>query len=343
MLRTYFELLVRRTDLQSVRVDGLQIRLTKFSRRAFTLIELLVVIAIIGILIALLLPAVQKVRGAANRTRCTNNLKQLALAVYHHHDVKGEFPTGIHLVVFQDDGRYAGGTTWRVELFPYFEQDNLYHRWDYSDFRNNIAGGLGATTAQVIPILLCPSDSLPDPVFYFDNEYVPQYAWAYGYYGMSSYGGNAGSRAYGGPTYYDGIFSNDSHIRLADVTDGASNTFLFGERDHRDPEYDRYTYAFQPSFYPLAGVGMWAAAMFTSGGSNLANLLSPAVPINYRMPPSGGPAELNNRQWAYGSEHPGGANFAFADGSVRFLGESVPVAILQALSTRAGGEAVNMP
>jgi prepilin-type processing-associated H-X9-DG protein len=88
---------------------------------------------------------------------------------------------------------------------------------------------------------------------------------------------------------------------------------------------------------------MWATVMFTSGGSNIANMLSPPVPINYQMPPSGGQTEMNNRMCAFGSGHPGGANFAFADGSVRFLSENIPVETLQALSTRAGGEVVSVP
>jgi prepilin-type N-terminal cleavage/methylation domain-containing protein/prepilin-type processing-associated H-X9-DG protein len=316
----------------------------------FTLIELLVVIAIIGVLIALLVPAVQKVREAANRTRCTNNLKQLSLAAHHHHDTKGQFPTGLHFVVLEEDGRYAEGTNWKVELFPYLEQDNLYRKWDYSDCRNNVAGGRNATTAQVLPILLCPSDPLPDAVVHFDNEYLPQYAWAYGYYGMSSYGGNAGRLSYGSanmlPTC-DGIFYQDSRIRLADVSDGASNTFLFGERNHRDPEYDRVTYASQPGLAPLGGIGMWAAVMFTvtHGRIDAENLLSPPVPINYQMPPNSvvGDGSIVRRLCTYGSGHPGGANFALADGSVRFLSESIPVEILQALSTRAGGEVVAVP
>src|SRR5579859_1367786 len=102
-------------------------------RPAFTLIELLVVIAIIGILIGLLLPAVQKVREAANRIRCSNNLKQLALAAHHHHDAQGEFPNGLHTVE-SIDGRYANGTCWEVELLPYYEQENLKKKWDYTDF-----------------------------------------------------------------------------------------------------------------------------------------------------------------------------------------------------------------
>jgi prepilin-type N-terminal cleavage/methylation domain-containing protein/prepilin-type processing-associated H-X9-DG protein len=324
---------------------GLDLPISQRRRSAFTLIELLVVIAIIGILIALLLPAVQKVREAANRAKCTNNLKQLALAAHHHHDAKGQFPTGVHPVVLQDDGRYAEGTDWKIELLPYFEQDNLYRNWDYSDCRNNVAGGNTAITAQVLTLLLCPSDRLPEAVFLFDNEHTPQYAWAYGYYGMSSYGGNGGQRSFTGSLggTYDGIFYFDSRVRLADVTDGASNTFLFGERNHGDAEYDRYTNASQPSFYPLSAFGAWAAIFATGGGSNAAQLLSPPVPINYRFPPSGANPEMIDRLCAYGSGHRGGANFALADGSVRFVSDQMPIDILQALSTRAGGEAVIAP
>jgi prepilin-type N-terminal cleavage/methylation domain-containing protein/prepilin-type processing-associated H-X9-DG protein len=325
-------------------LDGWPIRPTEFRQRGFTLLELLVVIAIIGILIALLLPGVQKVREAANRAQCANNLKQLAIAAHNHHDARGRFPTGIHTVVLQEDGRYAEGTAWEVELFPYFEQDNLYRKWDYNDHRNNVAGGRDATTAQFFKLLLCPSDSALDPVVYFDS--VPQYAWAFGFYGQGSYGGNAGTRSFPqAQVTRDGILFWDSDIRLADVTDGASNTFLFGERDHRDPEFDRLTHDSDPGFYPIAGWGKWAAVMFTSGGSLPHHTLSAAVPINYQMPPNSvvGDGAINNRLCAYGSGHPGGANFALADGSVRFVSDQTPVGILQALSTRAGGEPVSVP
>jgi prepilin-type N-terminal cleavage/methylation domain-containing protein/prepilin-type processing-associated H-X9-DG protein len=326
---------------QPFQVDGRRSQAGKPDLRpGFTLIELLVVIAIIAVLIGLLVPAVQKVREAANRAKCSNNLKQLALAAHQHHDATGKFPNGLHTVDYID-GRYANGTSWEVELLPYFEQENLKKKWDYADYRNNVAGDTNATTAQVLKVLLCPSDPLPDPVCHFVDE-LPQYAYAWGFYGLSSYGGNAGKRSFPGPLRLtrDGIFCWDSSIGLADVTDGASNTFLFGERVHRDPEFDRYAFTSSPSFYPLAKQGAWAAVFATGGGSLPHHLLSTPVPINYQMPASGGSAEMNNRLCAYGSGHPGGANFAFADGSVRFVSDGIPLATLQALSTLAGGEVV---
>src|SRR5438876_6974110 len=157
-------------------------------RSAFTLIELLVVIAIIAVLIALLFPAVQKVREAANRTSCLNNLKQIALATHNYHDTFKKFPTGGHLSDFVGDRPTRGATLW-IQLLPCFEQDNLQNKWDDYDNRNNVAGGRNATQAQVIKILLCPSDPLSDPV----SEYkVGTAYWSWGFYALSSYGGNAG-------------------------------------------------------------------------------------------------------------------------------------------------------
>jgi prepilin-type processing-associated H-X9-DG protein/prepilin-type N-terminal cleavage/methylation domain-containing protein len=317
--------------------------MSKQQRPAYTLIELLVVIAIIAVLIGLLLPAVQKVREAANRIKCQNNLKQLALAAHNFHDARCEFPTGLHMGVKTADGRWAEGTSWMAELLPYIEQDNLSRKWDLGDFRNNVAGGTDATTAQIISIHRCPSDQLN--LRYYFNSHIPE---ARGLYGIGTYCGNAGRRSYppAGLTR-DGIFSLDCKVRLDDITDGSSNTFLFGERGHRDPEYDRIA-SVDPNFifrYPLANLGAWGnvVAADPTGGTLDHNTLSTAVPINYRVPPSAVVDEptLYNRLCAFGSGHPGGANFAFADGHVRFVSESIPLTTLQALSTRAGGEVIS--
>jgi prepilin-type N-terminal cleavage/methylation domain-containing protein/prepilin-type processing-associated H-X9-DG protein len=314
-------------------------------RSAFTLIELLVVIAIIAVLIGLLVPAVQKVRGTANRIQCQNNLKQLALAAQNFHTANGVFPTGVRPPVDVGGGRWANGTNLWVEMLPYLEQGTLQKQWDYGDFRNNLAGETKATTAQLIPILLCLSDSLPGAVVHWvPAGLYPD--WLNGFYAMSSYGGNGGRRSATasaqttGSVTQDGIFFNGSRVRIADVTDGTSNTFLFGERYHRDPEHERVVLAFV-GVRPIAMTGFWGVA--SPHGPNADGQLSTPVPINYQVPPLtpvGDPRAAANRICAFGSGHPGGANFAFADGSVRFLSESTPVETLQALSTRALGEVV---
>jgi prepilin-type N-terminal cleavage/methylation domain-containing protein/prepilin-type processing-associated H-X9-DG protein len=299
----------------------------------FTLVELLVVIAIIGVLVSLLLPAVQMAREAARRMTCASNLRQAALAAHNYHDVRNQFPAGTHNSA-DVGGVPTGGTTVWVELLPYFEQRNLFAKWDYIDNRNNVAGGKSSTQAQVIQILVCPSDPLPELVVHLTAAAAPPWAW--GHYGMSSYGGNAGLRSFHPSRLSrDGVFYVDSSIRLADVTDGPSNTFLFGERHYFDPNFDLRKSLHFPTIGPLAGWGKWG---FVALGTSQVTLSAPA-PINFRVPPDGDRLAVENRLCAYGSGHPGGANFAFADGSARFLRDTLPLATLQALSTRAGGEA----
>jgi prepilin-type N-terminal cleavage/methylation domain-containing protein/prepilin-type processing-associated H-X9-DG protein len=324
--------------------------MTRTQRQAFTLVELLVVIAIIAVLLGLLVPAVQQVREAANRITCANNLRQLALAAQNRHDARGSLPPAF-ILVDGSNGNFANGTTLWVELFPYVEQDNLQKRWDYSDMRKNIAGGRDATVAQVIKVMLCPSDPLSsNPADWTDSGYWwPPLAWFDGFYGASSYGGNGGTLSFTDGNFpaqsLDGVFYQSSRVRLTDITDGTSITFLFGERSHRDAEYDRLTAAFDPGFGPLARWGCWAFDSHWDGAAAALTLSTP-VPINYRVPPLPDPGDWlweGYRLCAFGSGHPHGANFAFADGSVHFISESIPLTQLQALSTRAGGEVVEVP
>src|SRR5262245_41249024 len=309
-------------------------------RRGFTLVELLVSIAIIGVLLALLLPAVQKVREAANRIACANNLRQIALATHDFHDTNNRFPTGAHPPVYVGGVPTRGTNLW-VELLPYFEQDNLHDAWDPRDNRKNVAGERNATTAHVLNLLLCPSDQLTQTVVQAKGG--PGASWAQGFYAMSSYGGNAGTRSMpaGNPPAFpgisrDGIFWLDSCVRILDITDGTSNTLLFGERYHRDPAYDDRLPHFFPGLAPIEYVGRWGWLL--APGVMAQVTLQSAAPINYRMPADGGSSALMDRICAFGSGHVQGANFAFADGSVSFKSDSMPVRTLQALSTRAGGE-----
>jgi prepilin-type processing-associated H-X9-DG protein len=161
---------------------------------------------------------------------------------------------------------------------------------------------------------------------------------------MGSYGGNGGTRSYPKTqAARDGMFFQDSKIRLADVMDGTSNTFLFGERSYNDPEFELITQASFPDFYPLSRQGMWAAVHAAGGGSLTNHMFSTPVRINYQMPPDGGQDQMGNRLCAYGSSHPGGANFVFVDCSVRFLSDQTDLITLKALSTRFGGEIVDVP
>jgi prepilin-type N-terminal cleavage/methylation domain-containing protein/prepilin-type processing-associated H-X9-DG protein len=305
------------------------------TRRGFTLLELLVVIAIIAVLIGLMVPAVQKVREAANRMVCANNLKQIALAAHGFHDTHQKFPIGGRIPVYVAGIPTKATNLW-VELLPHIDQDNLHDKWDYNDNRNNVIGGTDATQAQVIKTLLCPSDALPADVV--ENRASATPPWSWGFYGMSSYGGNAGTRSLPFPVLSrDGIFWIGSSVRIVDITDGTSNTLLFGERYHRDPEFDRLRPVLMNGIAPIEEIGKWGFVAQGPGAMGNVTLHS-AAPINYPMPSNGDLLALITRDCTFGSGHSGGANFAYADGSVHFLSNGTPPPVLQALSTRSGGE-----
>ncbi len=244
-------------------------------------------------------------------------------------------------------GRPTDGTNLWVELLLYFEQDNLHRWWDYNDNRNNVAGGLNATQAQVIEILLCPSDPLPERVveltaatalprlvagFLWDEQLWRQRRQALGSSGHSA----------GFSRHHRGTASSSLTAPFAsrDVTDGSSNTLLFGERFHHDPEFDLLQPDVLPGVAPIAELGRWGfvAGAGRHGKRHASHRGEDQLPSAARTR-----FNLDDRVCAFGSGHPGGANFTFADGSARFVADDLPLEQLQALSTRAGEEVVQTP
>jgi len=332
--------------------------------RGFTLVELLVVIAIIGILVALLLPAVQAAREANRRTKCTNTLKQLALAAQNYHDALRTFPPAIVFTRYYPTPtpRQAGVSLF-VHLLPYIEMNSLRGQWEDSDPESVFNGGRDSLSAQG-PNLLCPSEpESENPLYYASHIYgFATDRWIK----VTSYAGNGGTRSYhpnSGFLMADGVFfqvgpnskpqPNQQPARLGDITDGTSNTLFFGERSRWDPNYD--TFAGQGWDWAFRNYGNWCG----TSGSVLAHVtLSSYSPLNYRLPfdydhraganpPANSAADfkyyIDLRVCAYGSNHPGGANLALCDGSVRFFSDSIPLIALRALSTREGGEAEGAP
>jgi prepilin-type N-terminal cleavage/methylation domain-containing protein len=231
-------------------------------RSGFTLIELLVVIAIIAILVGLLLPAIQKVREAANSSKCRNNLKQLALAAHNYHSANQIFPVGVG----QPDsyGRY---TDVFVELLPYIEQSAVFDEWNFYNSAANF-GSLGTPAAATFPILICPSAPNTQNPVTFGNLAL----------GVTMYGGNGGTKCF--PSFEatnDGIFGYVVQCRIDDVIDGTSNTLIFGERILADNNLDTYlsapsfTQTPYPPLQPFAQFSAWA----TTSGPNMGGGILP--------------------------------------------------------------------
>jgi prepilin-type N-terminal cleavage/methylation domain-containing protein/prepilin-type processing-associated H-X9-DG protein len=278
--------------------------------RGFTLIELLVVISIIAVLIALLLPAVQAAREAARRIQCTNNMKQLGLAVHNYMDANGSMQMGAFWNTTYDNGLWRTSCPF-LGILPYMEQSNIANTYNFS--LNTFSAANTTTQVQDIASLWCPSD--PDIMnnyfgYAFTNYagnlgYFPQYPRELDYPKGSSQWQTIQNQTNGTIYFY-------SNTKFADITDGTSNTMLWGEHAHGwMSQADRMCYFW------------WVSGQL---GDTLSSTFYPLNPQR-KIQELNGPSALGYQFDAYpvsfSSMHPGGGNFTFCDGSVRFIKDSI--------------------
>jgi prepilin-type N-terminal cleavage/methylation domain-containing protein/prepilin-type processing-associated H-X9-DG protein len=340
----------------------------RFSRSAaFTLIELLVVIAIIAILIGLLLPAVQKVREAAARLKCTNNLKQIGLALHNYENANGYFPAG-----YVDgntnpnstpDNDVGPGWGWASLLLPYLEQNNLYNQ---INFNQPVGTGVNAQVSQQqIPGFLCPSDPFQQTYNIYDSTFTAPIAvvasgnyigcngWEECFNGAGGSPGNGvGMDNLSGPTgpAGAGMFYRNSKNKVASVTDGMSNTIFAGERSSnhspstwtgavpggRCPAWMATTPFTAPNTPPSAALNTGNGTAYDNADFGEALVLGHCNATH--LPSSDNPFWDPDTFYSY---HTGrGANFLFGDGSVHFLTSGINPLTYQALGTIGGGEVV---
>jgi prepilin-type N-terminal cleavage/methylation domain-containing protein/prepilin-type processing-associated H-X9-DG protein len=343
------------------------------SRRGFTLIELLVVIAIIAVLIGLLLPAVQKVREAAARVKCQNNIKQIALAVHNYESSNGYFPASFRAERKNGLPRYFDLWGALALLSPYLEQTAIYNSipLDQTMFLGPPTYAITAPTAALttVPIFLCPSDkaqSVDSSAYGLSGPLGPvNYVFCLGT-GLT----NGLTGWYGSPYDADGVFYASSKVRITDITDGTSNTAaisesLLGDGDESAqsrlparPDVE-YVYTADPSSSrtttPITDANcagtVWRNVQQRRGFSWVAGEPRCTQYNHYYLPNSSTPDCITNytssdpvlgstgHGWkAARSRHSSGVNLALCDGSVRFVSNGISLTTWRALATRAGGE-----
>jgi prepilin-type N-terminal cleavage/methylation domain-containing protein/prepilin-type processing-associated H-X9-DG protein len=363
-------------------------RLRRCAPRGFTLIELLVVIAIIAVLIALLLPAVQAAREAARRAQCVNNLKQITLAAVNYESAYGTLPIG---VILNQDANYSWSCAYTAYGFPSFalilpqmEQQPIYNSFNFLVYMGGDAAsgttfiaGLNPEAIQrtgnysVVASYICPSDFQASKVSQTGNTCS-----------QTSYAGSAGTfdiwhwycgcpPGVGGLSCQgsvqiagDGVFYGNVPVRLQGITDGTSNTMAFGETSRfiNDPDTIFQTWSRCLWFWSLAP----NSTRITATASTVVRLNAPFFPGDYSLSVNLSPTNEVNAwlfvqngadwravgQFGFRSQHPGGANFSFCDGSVKFIKQTIDmgnpnytppinIGVYRQLSTRKGGEVIS--
>jgi prepilin-type N-terminal cleavage/methylation domain-containing protein len=313
------------------------------ARQAFTLVELLVVIAIIGVLVALLLPAVQAAREAARRSQCTNNLKQIGLAAHNFHDTYGNLPSSIRPGGLTTSPRIAGLTF----LLPFIEQQTMYDRYDQTvnwSHANNLP-----VTRLPIKSFQCPSTPEPQRL---DGD--PQQTWT-PIVAVTDYSPTIGVdqrlQTLGLVDLAgDGILTKNGSPRMADVLDGLSNTIMYAESAGRPAIYRRrLKFGSLPATRVNAGGWSRPASDFSVDGSSQDGATFPGpCPLNCTNGEFVGTAFPHPYYGTEGtaeaySMHPGGAMFGLGDGSVRFISATISMREFARLVTRSGGEPQQIP
>jgi prepilin-type processing-associated H-X9-DG protein len=327
----------------------------------------------------LLLPAIQAAREAARRTQCTNNIKQLGLAAQNYLTASRDtLPGGLYQEQKIPGGQQ--GETFFVHLLPYMEEQSVFDRWDFELRAKNSCApngvppcGTDSPAGTVIEALLCPSDNPAErqitSFLNSQNTSGGQNMAHRGYYAITSYAGNHGTKSYyslatssGRPATDDGMFTTygpngmcyaigstptpcrtyDKGITLKSVTDGLSKTILFGEHYNQDEVFDTITSAGRSGYL----IHQWSMWSWTGGLKGTGHTMrSGWLEINRRCPEScRGASDFlcqDERLTTWGSGHPGGANFVMGDGSSRFINEDMSLIALQAMSTRNKGENVS--
>ena len=325
-------------------------------RKAFTLVELLVVIAIIGILIGMLLPAVQQVREAARRIQCGNNIRQCALACLNYESANMKFPPGLNVPVLDGTGgtlqpsyvdadgnnpsepRSGQFGSWMVWIMPFIEGNNIFNQLDTSVRQWENFDSPDDPGAQVMASYICPSD------FGEQVNILPGGSFPDSHIAVNSYFGSAGLRNWfyrstgpGTGRTSDGMLCYNSRTTFGNLVDGSTNTFMIGER-----------YSFDPNFEDFHLKRGWCWSDRNSGQDCLLGMSAPLnfqVPVNTPVDSGGRPFDVGNLKLdSFSSGHPGGVNFAMGDGSVQFIsdGGAGQLELLQQLAVINDGQVVNV-